>query len=193
MAGARACARRTRRRHRNVETGGRGRSQPPSARLRAGAVFFVKALACDFDGTLASNDRLHPDAAAALARAREAGLRLLLVTGRTFFELTRVCERLDLFDAVVAENGAVIYFPGSAVIRDQGPPPPNRLAAELDRRGISYQIGRVIVATARGDEDQVQEALRATGVTRDFIYNRDSLMLLPPGVSKGKGVERVLE
>jgi hydroxymethylpyrimidine pyrophosphatase-like HAD family hydrolase len=152
-----------------------------------------KTLACDFDGTLASEDRLHPDAAAALTRAREAGLRLLLVTGRTFFELVRVCERLDLFDAVVAENGAVIYFPGSAMIRDQGPPPPNRLAAELDRRGISYQVGRVIMATARGDEHEVREALRAARVSRDLIYNRASLMLLPPGVSKGNGVERALE
>ncbi len=83
-----------------------------------------KALACDFDGTLASGDRLHPEAIAALLRAREAGLRVFLVTGRTFFELVRVCERLDLFDAVVAENGAVLYFPDSAVIRDQGPPRP---------------------------------------------------------------------
>ncbi len=152
-----------------------------------------QALACDFDGTLATEDRLHPDAAQALARARAAGLRVLLVTGRTFFELVRVCERLDLFDAVVAENGAVIYVPASAMIRDQGPPPPKRLAVELDRRGISYQVGRVIVATARSDEAQVREALGAAGVSRDLIYNRTSLMLLPAGVSKGKGVERVLQ
>ena len=67
-----------------------------------------RAVACDYDGTLASDDRMGPAAIAALGRAREAGLRLVLVTGRTFFELTRVCERLDLFDAVVAENGAVL-------------------------------------------------------------------------------------
>jgi hydroxymethylpyrimidine pyrophosphatase-like HAD family hydrolase len=36
--------------------------------------------------------------------SRSTGLRLILVTGRTFFEPIRVCERLDLFDAVVAEN-----------------------------------------------------------------------------------------
>src|SRR5215471_3246449 len=153
---------------------------------------WYQALACDFDGTLATRDRLDPDATAALIRAREAGLRLMVVTGRPFFELLRVCERLDLFDAVVAENGAVIYFPDSGTVRDQGPPPPHRLASELDRRGVSYQVGRVIMATARGDEALVGEALTAAGVTRDLIYNRDSLMLLPPGVSKGNGVERVL-
>ena len=153
----------------------------------------VKALACDFDGTLASEDRLHPDALEALVRAREAGLRIILVTGRTFFELTRVCERLDLFDAVVAENGAVLYFPASAIIRDQGPPPPNRLLAELDRRGIAYQVGRVIVGVARGDEPAVREALAAAGVSRDVIHNRARLMLLPAGVSKGRGAERIFQ
>ncbi|MGH7401142.1 MAG: HAD hydrolase family protein [Candidatus Rokuibacteriota bacterium] len=151
-----------------------------------------KALACDFDGTLAFEDRVPPSVRDALDQARKAGLRLILVTGRTFFELTRVCDCLETFDAVVAENGAVVYYPGSAMIRDQGPPVPGRLLAELDRRGIYYQVGRVIVGTARVDEPAVQEALAAAGVTRDLIHNRAALMLLPAGVSKGSGVRHVL-
>jgi hydroxymethylpyrimidine pyrophosphatase-like HAD family hydrolase len=151
-----------------------------------------KALACDFDGTLASEDRIGESARSALRQAQEAGIRLILVTGRTFFELTRVCDCLDRFDAVVAENGGVLYFPEHAMIRDQGPAPSPRLLAELDRRGICYQVGRVIVATARADEPRVREALEAARVTRDVIYNRAALMLLPPGISKGKAVERVL-
>lgn len=153
---------------------------------------FFKALACDYDGTLAFEDRIGPAVREALERARKAGLQLILVTGRTFFELTRVCDCLELFDAVVAENGAVLYYPGSAMIRDQGPPVPDRLLAELDRRGIYYQVGRVIVGTGRGDEGAVKEALAAAGVTRDLIYNRAALMLLPAGVSKGSGVQQAL-
>ena len=42
------------------------------------------ALACDYDGTLAFQDRIGPEALAALEHARQAGLRLVLVTGRTF-------------------------------------------------------------------------------------------------------------
>jgi hydroxymethylpyrimidine pyrophosphatase-like HAD family hydrolase len=152
----------------------------------------IKALACDFDGTLAAEDRIGPAVRDALERARKADLRLILVTGRTFFELTRVCDCLELFDAVVAENGAVVYYPGSAMIRDQGPAVPPRLLAELDRRGIYYQVGRVIVGTARADEGAVREALGSAGVTRDLIYNRAALMLLPAGVSKGSGVQQVL-
>ena len=151
-----------------------------------------KALACDFDGTLASEDRIGAAARDALGRAHGAGLRLILVTGRTFFELGRVCDCLDLFDAVVAENGAVVYFPRDAMIRDQGPAPPGRLLAELDRRDIPYQAGRVIVGTARADERGVRAALEAAAVSRDLVYNRAALMLVPTGISKGTGLERVL-
>lgn len=152
----------------------------------------VRALACDYDGTLASQDRIGPEARAALARAREAGLRLVLATGRTFFDLTRVCDCLELFDAVVAENGAVLYWPRSQTLRDQAPAPSPRLLAELDRRGIAYKVGRVVVDTARTNEPSVREALEAAGVALDLVYNRASLMLLPHGVSKGTGVRQVI-
>jgi hydroxymethylpyrimidine pyrophosphatase-like HAD family hydrolase len=150
------------------------------------------ALACDYDGTLAFADRIGPEALAALERARQAGLHLVLVTGRTFFDLTRVCERLDLFDGVVAENGAVLYFPRAGLLRDQAPPTPQRVLADLDHRGIFYQVGRVIVATARADEAGVREALSATGVSLELVYNRSALMLVPQGVTKGTGVRQVI-
>jgi len=165
--------------------------------LAPGLLFFYlgvifRALACDYDGTLATADRIGPAALEALTRAREAGLKLILVTGRAFFELTRVCERLDLFDAVVAENGGVIYHPGSGAIYAQGPPPPMRLLAELDGRGIWYQLGHVVVGAARRDEDAVQDALDAAGVSRELIVNRSALMLLPAGISKGTGARQVI-
>jgi hypothetical protein len=98
-------------------------------------VIRFRALALDYDGTLASHDHLADATIAALERARRSGLRLVLVTGRTFFELARVCRRLDLFDVVVAENGAVLHYPAEDAIRDEGPAPPPRLIAALDRHG----------------------------------------------------------
>jgi hydroxymethylpyrimidine pyrophosphatase-like HAD family hydrolase len=151
-----------------------------------------RALACDYDGTLATQDRLAPATVGALERARAAGLRLVLLTGRAFFELTRVCERLDLFDAVVAENGAVLYFPGAGTLRDLAPAPSPRLLAELARQGIAYHLGRVVVGTLRSDEARVREALAAAGIELELVYNRGALMLLPPGVSKGTGLRQVI-
>ena len=150
------------------------------------------ALACDYDGTLASHGRIAAPTIAALERARSAGLRLLLVTGRAFFELIRVCDRLDLFDAVVAENGGVLYFPADGRISDMAVEPPPRLLAELDRRGVAYQAGRVVIGTTRDYEREVRAALAATGVTLALVANRESLMLLPHGVDKGTGVRHVI-
>ncbi len=151
-----------------------------------------KALAFDYDGTLASHDRIAPPTLAALERARAAGLRLALVTGRTFFELSRVCDRLDLFDAVVAENGGVLYFPAAGRLCDMAVGPPAPLLAELERLEIPYQAGRVVIGTAIEHEAAVRQALAATGVTMTLVPNRTSLMLLPHGVSKGSGVRPVI-
>src|SRR3989304_3474885 len=82
-------------------------------------MLIFKALACDYDGTLASEDRLGPGAPPAPAEGPGAGVRGLL------------------------------SFPATAVTRAPAPPPPPRFLAELDRRGVSYQLGRVIVGTAR--------------------------------------------
>jgi hydroxymethylpyrimidine pyrophosphatase-like HAD family hydrolase len=150
------------------------------------------ALACDYDGTLASHDRMAAPTTRALEQARAAGLRLLLVTGRAFFELLRVCDRLDLFDAVVAENGGVLYFPAEGRISDMALEPSSRLLAELDRRGVPYHAGRVVIGTTRDYEGEVRAALAATGVTLAMVANRASLMLLPHGVDKGTSVRHVI-
>jgi hydroxymethylpyrimidine pyrophosphatase-like HAD family hydrolase len=152
-----------------------------------------QALALDYDGTLASHDRLADPTVAALERARRTGLQLVLVTGRTFFELARVCSRLDLFDVVVAENGAVLHDPADDTIRDEGPPPPPRLIAALDRHAIPFQVGRVIVATGHSYEAPVRRLMAEAGVELDLVRNRAALMLLPRGVSKGSGVRQALQ
>ena len=73
-------------------------------------MFRYVALACDYDGTLAKDGKVSETTVGALQRVRESGRRLLLVTGRQLDDLQLVFERLDLFDYVVAENGALLYF-----------------------------------------------------------------------------------
>lgn len=83
------------------------------------------ALATDYDGTLASDGAVRPQTWAALQRLRASGRRLVLVTGRELDDLRRVCERLEVFDCVVAENGALLYWPGSGrqSLLAEAPPP----------------------------------------------------------------------
>ena len=49
----------------------------------------------------------------ALARFKQTGRKLILVTGRNLPDLKRVFPELQLFDRVVAENGALIYDPAT--------------------------------------------------------------------------------
>ena len=87
------------------------------------------ALAVDYDGTAAVDDRLTDSAAAAIERLRVSGRRAVLVTGRRVADLLRICPSVDLFDLIVAENGAVLYDPKQ---RDEIP-----LASPLPRRLLS--------------------------------------------------------
>ncbi len=70
-------------------------------------------LCTDYDGTLAHHGRVDETTLAALEELRVSGRKLVLVTGRELPDLQKVFERLDLFDLVVAENGALIYNPAS--------------------------------------------------------------------------------
>ena len=69
------------------------------------------ALAADYDGTLATDGQMSHEATAAIGRLRASGRRVILVTGRRLAELLEVLPQIDLFDCVVAENGAVLYVP----------------------------------------------------------------------------------
>ena len=50
------------------------------------------ALACDYDGTLASHGTVHPATIEALERLRKSGRKLILVTGRELPELLKKYE-----------------------------------------------------------------------------------------------------
>src|SRR5438045_9573205 len=105
------------------------------------------ALASDYDETLADHGRVQARTEQALLRLRASGRKLLLVTGRDLDDLLRVFPRVDLFDAVVAENGALLYLPDRKQERRLAEPPPPEFAAALRRRGVPIAAGRVVVAT----------------------------------------------
>lgn len=153
----------------------------------------IHALAVDYDGTIAEHGRVAPQTAAALRRVRDSGRRLLLVTGRLLPDLRRVCPVLDeLFDAVVAENGAVLYTPASREVRTLGDAPEPSLVEALRRRGVPFDLGASLVATREPYAESCLAAIREAGVERSLVFNKGALMLLPGGVTKGTGVEAAL-
>lgn len=149
----------------------------------------VHVVATDYDGTIAEANRVAEPTARALERVRATGRKLLLVTGRMLPDLQSVCPDLDrMFDAVVAENGALVYFPERREIRTLGDAPEPTLVDALRRRGVRLDVGSAIVATDAPFAEAALAAIRETGVERTLVFNKDALMLLPAGVTKGTGL-----
>lgn len=147
------------------------------------------ALACDYDGTLATRGRVTDSTYAALERCRASGRRLLMVTGREMGPLREVCPRLDLFDLIVAENGALLAEPSTGRERPLAVPPPAKFVKMLRDLGVApLSVGRVVVATKDPYGPVVLEAIRRCGLEWHVIFNKGSLMVLPSGVNKATGL-----
>src|SRR5262249_40930801 len=135
-----------------------------------------------------------PQALAALLRLKVRGGKIILVTGRELDDLRKVCPRVDLFDFIVAENGAVLFRPATGRTRTLAAPPPGSFVQALRQQGLTpLSVGLAIVATTREHFDTVHEISTRMDLDRDFIFNRSSLMMLPPGVNKGTGFRLALE
>ena len=153
----------------------------------------VHVLACDYDGTIAHHGRVDDETIAALGRLRDTGRRLILVTGRELQDLLAVCPHVELFDRVVAENGAVVYCPATREEKLLGEPPPEPFVRALRERGVSpLAVGRVIVATWKPRETTVLEVIRDLGLELHVTFNKDAVMVLPAGLSKATGLAEAL-
>jgi hydroxymethylpyrimidine pyrophosphatase-like HAD family hydrolase len=152
-----------------------------------------QALACDYDGTIAERGVVTPSTRAALERFRASGRRVVLVTGRILRDLARVCPDWSIFDAIVAENGAVYARPPTREPRLLGPPPPDMLIERLRAAGATPLVrGEVIVATSQPYEAQVSDAIRVLGLELHVILNKGALMVLPSGIDKASGLDAAL-
>ena len=151
------------------------------------------AIATDFDATLATDGRVLPKTMAALAEAQASGRTLILITGRELQSLQDVFPALDIFDLVVAENGALLYQPATNRERLLCKSPPNGLVTELRRRGVKpLSAGRCIVATTVPHDATVEKTIRDLKLRWDIIMNRESIMVLPHGIDKGTGFAAAL-
>ena len=151
------------------------------------------ALASDYDGTLARDGRVDEPTLEALRRFKATGKRLILITGRELGDLRAVFDCTDDFDAVVVENGALLYLPATKEERALAPPPPERFVASLRAKGVKpLSVGRSIVATWTPNETVVLETIRELGLDWQLTFNKGAVMCLPPGVNKASGLAAAL-
>jgi hydroxymethylpyrimidine pyrophosphatase-like HAD family hydrolase len=160
--------------------------------LKGVAVRYL-VLATDYDGTIAHDGVVDDATLAALRRVRESGRKLILVSGRELEDLLATFSHIALFDRLVLENGALLFDPAADAGRVVAEAPPPRLVDELRRRGVPLSVGRSILATVVPHEHAVLAAIRDLGLEWHVVFNKGSVMALPPGVTKATGLVPALE
>lgn len=145
------------------------------------------ALVLDFDGTLTIGEApLRETLVRALGRVRAGGTRVILATGRCLEDIHRLAG-MDLFDGVVAENGAML-----AVGRTKKTTAPQGWgevrASLLPHFGPGCE--EVIISAPI---ERLEAAMKLVPRERaQIVLNKDRLMILPNGVDKGTGVAALL-
>jgi hypothetical protein len=170
------------------------------------------ALATDYDGTLATDGRVSDRTLAALEQWRETGRKLILITGRQLDDLQTVFSRFNLFDWVVAENGAVLYEPSTQTEILLAEPPPaafvqalsdriqqaNQSETQLSREFARLRnlaplaTGRVIVATWIPHDITAAALIQDMGLNLEVIMNKGAVMILPQGIDKAAGLKATI-
>jgi HAD superfamily hydrolase (TIGR01484 family) len=155
---------------------------------------YFLALATDYDGTIAHHGLVDDATLDALQRLRKTGRRLVMVTGRELPDLKRVFPKTEIFDLIVAENGALLYDPKTETEHCIAPPPPAGFVEELRRRGVqNISVGRSIVATWEPFEKVAIDVIRDMGLELQIIFNKGAVMILPAGVNKAFGLKAGLK
>jgi hydroxymethylpyrimidine pyrophosphatase-like HAD family hydrolase len=156
-------------------------------------MFFV-ALAVDYDGTLAREGRVDAATIGALEKIKKSGRKLIPVTGRQPADLQRVFPEIEVFDLVVAENGALLFDPAQKKEESIAPPPQDRFVEALRARQVApLSVGRSIVATLEPNETVVLEVIRDLGLELHIIFNKGAVMVLPADVNKASGLREALK
>jgi hydroxymethylpyrimidine pyrophosphatase-like HAD family hydrolase len=152
---------------------------------------YRRVLAFDFDGTLAVNGDVSPEVETALEQCRASGYVLFLVTGRRF-ETVTLGHLGEIFSGVVWENGAVLSHTASGETYLPFGQLDPRLLKAMEDAGIPFERGLAIAATWTPHDQALWRLLSTHGGTSSIEYNKGAVMVLPPGATKGSGLERLL-
>ncbi|HEY2726896.1 MAG TPA: HAD family hydrolase, partial [Parafilimonas sp.] len=151
-------------------------------------------LATDYDGTLAKDGKVNDLTFEALKLVKESGRKIILVTGREMKDLEIVFPEYNIFDLIVAENGALILNPENHHEILLGERPPENFIKELKQKKVArLSVGKVIVATWEPYQNIVLQAIKNAGIEHQIIFNKGAVMVLPPGVNKAKGLKEALK
>jgi len=152
----------------------------------------LSVLALDYDGTIASNERVPSSVLDAIAEARRRNVTVILVTGRILDDLRRVAGDLNFVDGVVAENGALVHFPGTGQTTILAPLIPSAFVARLEELAIPFGAGQCLADADAGSAHRLLEVIREFELPIVLLFNRSRVMASAQGVSKATGLHAAL-
>lgn len=161
-------------------------------RTPTGRTVPIGLICTDMDRTLTDRSlRVVPSAMAALDRARNHGVRIVLATGRTPKELSRRGDFFRHFDAVVVEGGALYGDPRRLQPLNPHQHLVDELAVWLKEGGIEHRRGSLAVSIPR----EAGKAVRRFSDVKRFnlIPNRDRIDITLAGVDKGRALRRLVK
>ena len=165
----------------------------------------VRAVAADVDDTLTVGGRLVPPVLEQIAALGEAGVRVILVTGRPAGHTVGLITYLPGLELAIAENGGVVLSPEGAALRVGAAAADLRVRLDACEREILLTVhearltgdrfARLTDCTfhVRGLSDGARAAIDAIATVHGFTTIASSIHVhvLEPGVSKGATLEAV--
>lgn len=153
----------------------------------------MRVLLSDLDRTLTGPDlRLERATLERLATLREAGIAVVIVTGRRLGHLEAV--GLDrLCAALVAENGAVLRMPSDGPVSMADAEFVFAAKTSLGPLATQFEWGLASGSASRRLAVEVEAALARAGVAHNLAFNAGDVMVLPPGIDKGSGARAALQ
>ncbi len=154
----------------------------------------IKAIITDFDRTITDKppkavfDKKDLDIKL-LNELKKLEKDLFLATGRPFDYVKELSKKINIWRCIVAENGAVIFFPRTTktfVINTKYMNKAKKIIKKLNLPKTT--IGKVITSNRLEDKEKIKKALGKLTEELQFIQNVDEIMTLPKGVDKGMGV-----
>jgi len=150
----------------------------------------VKALITDFDRRLTD----HPGEIneAVIKKMKSLKKPLILVTGRPFKYVYNLYQKFPVWECIVSENGAAIYFPKKDQLITFASNTVKEAAKIIENARIKSTRGLNIISVSMKDASKVKKLLRPHSKRLTYKVNVDELMILPTGVDKGIGTKVAL-
>jgi hydroxymethylpyrimidine pyrophosphatase-like HAD family hydrolase len=149
----------------------------------------------DYDGTLTNSPAtIEETTLSGLLEVKEKRNSIMgIVSGRQLEFLLSIKRQSEIFDFLIAENGAIIYYNSSQTKRVFGVNWSLKVHPIFQNLDIPIGFGEVVISTKSIFRQRVEDVLATNHLTANIELNRDSLMVLPPDVDKGSALRKVVD